>query len=74
MVFEDYTFFDSLRSAIAVFIGIFSIFFAIGIWSNADPGGKMMAAGLAFVALGVALTLQSAVANEVQIRKLVERK
>jgi hypothetical protein len=73
-MFEDYTFFDSFRSAIAVFIGIFLIFFAIGIWSNADFGGKMMAAGLAFVALGVALTLQSAVTNEVQIRKLVERK
>lgn len=73
-MFEDYTFLDSFRSAVAVFIGIFSIFFVIGIWSNADFGGKMMAAGLAFVALGVAFTLHSSVANEVQIRKLVERK
>ena len=72
-MFEDYTFFDSFRSAIAVFVGIFSIFFAIGIWSNADFGGKMMAAGLSFVALGVALTLQSVVANEVQIRKLLAK-
>jgi hypothetical protein len=70
MVFEDYTFFDSFRSAIAVFCGGYSIIFGIGIWSYADIGMKMMVAGLAFVALGVALTLQSAVTNEIQIRKL----
>jgi hypothetical protein len=73
MVFEDYTFFDSFRSVIALFCGVYSIIFAIGIWSYADIGMKMMVAGLSFVALAVALTLQSAVTNEVQIRKLLEK-
>jgi hypothetical protein len=74
MVFEDYTFFDSFRSAIAVFSGIYSVIFGIGIWLYADIGMKVMVAGLSFVALAVALTLQSAVTNEIQIRKLSERK